>query len=175
MKKVLILACGAILFATSCLSGGGSPGNSSADYGGYLTVSEISTGETTYSDDNAKVSVVIPNILEPNFDIVFNKMKFDSAMPVKLDVKFEELPFETTISEDENTLNYVFIAKNDVRVFVVDIRDKSGDFMTFFQKLVPKLLELVRPFCYNKTENRTAFAASYIDMSKYPLACPLVI
>lgn len=113
MKKIFVLACGVVLFATSCLSGGGSPGNSSADYGGYLTVSEISTGETTYSDDNAKVSVVIPNILEPKFDIIFNDIKFATMMP-KLNIEFEGLPFVTTVSEDETTLNYVFNVKGVV-------------------------------------------------------------
>lgn len=110
----MFLVCGALLFATSCLPGGGSPGTSSADYPGYLTVSDISTEEVSYSDDNAKITVAIPNMLEPKFDIVFNNIKFDNAMPVKLNVKFESLPFQTTISEDETTLNYLFVAKNVV-------------------------------------------------------------
>ena len=110
----MFLVCGALLFATSCLPGGGSPGTSSADYPGYLIVSDISTEEVSYSDDNAKITVAIPNMLEPKFDIVFNNIKFDNAMPVKLNVKFESLPFQTTISEDETTLNYLFVAKNVV-------------------------------------------------------------
>ena len=114
MKKILILACGALFFATSCLPGGGSPGSSSADYIGRLTVSEIETEQTTYSDNNAKVTLEIPNILEPKFDVIFNNMKFDDGMLVKLDIEFEGIPFTTTISEDETTLNYVFVAKNVV-------------------------------------------------------------
>ena len=114
MKKILILACGALFFATSCLSGGGSSGTSSADYPGYLTVSEIESEEVTYTDENAKVTVAIPNMLEPKFDIVFNDMKFDSAMPVKLNIEFEAIPFITSVSEDETTLNYLFNAKNIV-------------------------------------------------------------
>jgi hypothetical protein len=114
MRKSMFLVCGALLFATSCLPGGGSPGTSSADYPGYLTVSDISTEEVSYSDDNAKITVAIPNMLEPKFDIVFNSIKFDNAMPVKLNVKFESLPFQTTISEEETTLNYLFVAKNVV-------------------------------------------------------------
>ena len=114
MKKILILACGVLLFATSCFPGGGSPGSSSNDSPGYLTVSDISTEEVSYSNDNAKITVAIPNMLEPKFDIVFNNIKFDNAMPVKLNVKFESLPFQTTISEDETTLNYLFVAKNVV-------------------------------------------------------------
>lgn len=114
MKKILIFACGALLFATSCLEGGGSPGSSSADYFGSLAVKDTETNETTYSDGDAKVTVCIPNILEPKFDIVFNNVKFDNAMPVKLDIEFEDIPFTTTISEDETTLNYIFIAKDIV-------------------------------------------------------------
>ena len=114
MKKILILVCGALLFATSCLPGGGSPGSSSADYSGRLTVSEISTEQTTYSDEKAKVTVEIPNMLEAKFDIIFNNMKFDSAMPITLDIEFENLPFATTISEDQTTINYLFVAKDVV-------------------------------------------------------------
>ena len=114
MKKILILVCGALFFATSCLPGSGSPGSSSADYPGNITVSEISTEAVTYTDDKAKVTVAIPNMLEPKFDIIFNNMKFDDAMPVKLDIEFEGIPFVTTVSEDETTLNYIFVAKNVV-------------------------------------------------------------
>lgn len=114
MKKILILACGVLLFATSCLPGNGSPGSSSAQYDGYLTVKEIESKNVTYSDDKAKVTVVIPNMLEPKFDIVFNNVKFDSAMPIKLDIEFEGIPFTTTVSEDETTLNYVFVARDIV-------------------------------------------------------------
>ena len=114
MKKILILACGALLFATSCLDGGSSSGSSSADYTGNLIVKDTETNETTYSNSSSKVTVWIPNILEPKFDIVFNNMKFDDAMPVKLDVEFEGIPFTSTISEDETTINYVFVAKDIV-------------------------------------------------------------
>ena len=88
MKKILILACGVLFFATSCLPGGGSPGSSSANYSGYLTVKEIKSEAVTYSDDNAQVTVEIPNIIEPKFDVVFNNVKFDSAMPIKLNIEF---------------------------------------------------------------------------------------
>ena len=114
MKKILILACGALLFATSCLDSGSSAGASSAVYPGSLVVKDTKTGETTYSNSEATVTVWIPNILEPKFDIVFNNMKFDNAMPVKLDVEFESIPFTTTISEDQTTINYVFVAKDIV-------------------------------------------------------------
>lgn len=114
MKKILILACGALLFATSCLDSGSSAGSSSAVYPGSLVVKDTKTGETTYSNSESTVTVWIPNILEPKFDIVFNNMKFDNAMPVKLDVEFESIPFTTTISEDQTTINYVFVAKDIV-------------------------------------------------------------
>ncbi len=113
MKKILILVCGALFFATSCLSGSGPQGTSSADYVGKLVVSDIESGDVTYTDDNAKVTVWIPNLLEPKFDIVFNDVKFANAMPVKLDIEFDGIPFTTTISEDQTTLNYVFSA-NDI-------------------------------------------------------------
>lgn len=114
MKKYFVLACSAMLFATSCLPGGGSPGSSSADYHGYLTVKEISNEKVTYSDNDAKVTVGIPNMLEPKFDIIFNDIKFDNAMPVRLNIAFEAIPFTNTVSEDETTLNYLFVAKNIV-------------------------------------------------------------
>ena len=114
MKKNLILACGALLFATSCLDNEISPGASSSEYNGSLVVKDIEKNEITYSDDESKVTVVIPNMLEPKFDIIFNDVKFDDAMPVKLDIEFDGIPFTTTISEDQTTLNYVFIAKDIV-------------------------------------------------------------
>ena len=113
MKKIFVLACGVVLFATSCLSGGGSAGTSSADYSGHLTVSEIESGKTTHTDDKAVVTVLIPNIIEPKFDVIFNNIKFATMMP-KLNIEFESLPFVTTVSEDETTLNYVFNVKGVV-------------------------------------------------------------
>ena len=114
MKKILILVCGALLFATSCLDNEGSPGASSAKYAGSLVVKDTKTNETTYSNSAASVTVSIPNMLEPKFNIIFNDMKFDSAMPVTLDIVFENVPFTTTISEDETTINYIFEAEDIV-------------------------------------------------------------
>ena len=93
MKKILILACGALFFATSCLSGGGSAGSSSKTYEGVLTVSDVATGEVTYSNKNASVEVWIPNIIEPKFDFIFNSVKFDSAMPIALNIEIAGVPF----------------------------------------------------------------------------------
>ncbi|MBR2859852.1 MAG: hypothetical protein IKB90_07220 [Alistipes sp.] len=113
MKKIFVLACGVVLFATSCLTGGGSAGTSSANYSGYLTVSEIESGKTTYTDDKAVVTVRIPNIIEPKFDVIFNNIKFATMMP-KLNIEFEGLPFVATVSEDESTLNHIFNVKDVV-------------------------------------------------------------
>ena len=112
MKKFLIMACGALLFATSCLTGGGSAGSSATTYHGTLKVMDINTGEVTYSDNEASVTVWIPNIIEPKFDFVFNNMKFDKAMPVKLNIELAGVPFKSTVSEDETTINYIFEAKD---------------------------------------------------------------
>ena len=112
MKKILILACGVLLFATSCLPGGASPGSSSTTYYGSVKVVDITTDEVTYSNNAASVTAWIPNITEAKFDFVFNDMKFDNAMPVKLDIEFAGIPFKSTVSEDETTINYIFEAKD---------------------------------------------------------------
>ena len=114
MKKVLILACSVLLFATSCLNGGGSPGSSSATYYGELTVVDSDTNEVSYTDSKASVSIWIPNITEPKFDFIFNGIKFDDLMPVKLNIEVMDIPFTTAISEDQTTINYVFKASNIV-------------------------------------------------------------
>ena len=111
MKKFLIFACG-LLLTTSCLFGEASPGSSKADYTGKMEVIDITSGEVTYSDQNASVSIWIPNIVEPKFDFIFNNMKFAEAMPVKLDIKIAGVPFTSSISEDEVSINYLFEAEN---------------------------------------------------------------
>lgn len=113
MKKIFVLACGALLFATSCLKGGGSAGSSEATYPGKVVVKSISTEEVTYSDEDASITVQIPNMLEPKFDIIFNDIKFATMMP-KLNIEFEGLPFVATVSEDETTLNHIFNVKDVV-------------------------------------------------------------
>ncbi len=113
MRKILFVLCGALLFATSCLNGGNTGGSSSATYPGYLTVTDLASGEVTYSDDKASVEVCIPNMLEAKFNITFNGIKFSPMMP-KLNIDLLAVPFTTTVSEDETTLNYVFDVKNIV-------------------------------------------------------------
>ncbi len=114
MKKLLILVCGVLFFATSCLSGGATPGSSSATYHGELTVVETDTNETSYFDNDASVSIWIPNITEPKFDFIFNGVRFDYLMPVKLNIEVTGIPFKMTISEDQTKMNYIFEASNIV-------------------------------------------------------------
>lgn len=113
MKKLMFLfGAAAMLFATSCLNGNSSAGTSSANYIGKLTVYDTDDNEVSYTDNEASVTIWIPNIIEPKFDIVYNGIKFDKLMPVKLNVELQGIPFTTTVSEDETTLNYVFKAEN---------------------------------------------------------------
>lgn len=113
MKKVLFILCGVLFFATSCLNVGPSSGSSSVGYTGHLVVTDLQTDEVTYSDDKAQVVVTIPNVLEPKFDFRFNGIKFSAMMP-KLNIDVLGIPFTTTISEDETSINYVFDANNMV-------------------------------------------------------------
>ena len=111
MKKFLFLmSAAALLFTTSCLSGS-NPGSSSANYNGILTVTDLQSGAVSYSDNNCSIMVSIPNILEPIFDFRFKGIKFDNAMP-KLNIDIDGIPFTTTISEDETSINYLFEAKD---------------------------------------------------------------
>lgn len=117
MKKFIFLAGIAVLFfATSCLNGGGSPGSSSSTYYGKLTVVDTDKNEVSYTNNEAAVSIWIPNITEPKFDFIFHGMKFDDAMPVKLNIEVSSVPFTTTISEDQTStsINYVFEMSNIV-------------------------------------------------------------
>ena len=114
MKKLMFLLSAVVmLFASSCLNGSGSAGTSSATYYGKLTVTDNATGEVSYTANEASVTVWIPNIIEPKFDFVFNGVKFDTMMP-KLNIEIAGIPFTTTISEDETSLNYIFKAENIV-------------------------------------------------------------
>ena len=110
MKKVLILACGVLFFATSCLKGGETYGGSNTCHG-VVEVSDITTGEVTYSNDKASITVMIPNNQEPKFNIIFNNMKFtDSPLMPKLDIEVPGIPFTPTVSKDETTVNHIFDA-----------------------------------------------------------------
>lgn len=114
MKKFIFFVLTAVLFiATSCLNGENTGGSSSAEYYGQLTVTDTETGEISYFDETSQVIVTIPNSYEAKFDIVFKGVKFDKMMPA-LNVSVDGIPFTTTISEDEASINYVFTAENIV-------------------------------------------------------------
>uniref|UniRef100_UPI00405742B9 hypothetical protein n=1 Tax=Alistipes sp. TaxID=1872444 RepID=UPI00405742B9 len=110
-KLMFFLGAMTMMLATSCLNGGGSSGSSSITYHGELTTTNTTTNEVSYTDNEASVTVTIPNIIEPKFDILFNGIKFAPKMP-KLDIEVAGIPFTTTISEDETTINYIFDAEN---------------------------------------------------------------
>ncbi len=114
MKRILILACSALIFATSCLSGTGSSSSSSSLFYGKLTVTDRSTNEVSHSVDNAMVEVCIPDVVEPKFNFIFHNVKFDSAMPVQLSLEIAGVPFVSTVSEDATTLNQIFKGENIV-------------------------------------------------------------
>jgi hypothetical protein len=100
------------MFATSCIKGPVSGGSSATNYNGKIVVTNISSGEVTYTDNNASVTVAIPNIVEPKFDITFNGVKFAAAMPIKLNLELKGISFTPTVSEDETTINYIFEKEN---------------------------------------------------------------
>ena len=113
MKKLMFLmGVVALMFSTSCIKGPTSGGSSSTTYNGKIVVTDATSGEVTYTDNNASVTVAIPNIIEPKFDITFNGVKFAELMPIKLNLALRGIPFTTTVSEDETTINYVFDAKD---------------------------------------------------------------
>ena len=113
MKKLMLLmGVVALAFSTSCIKGPTSGGSSATNYNGKIEVSDIASGEVTYTDNNASVTVAIPNIVEPKFDITFNGVKFAAAMPIKLNLEMKGIPFTATVSEDETSINYLFEAED---------------------------------------------------------------
>ena len=113
MKKLMFLfGVVAILFTTSCIKGPTSGGKSEGTFVGKLVVTDVDSGEVTYTIDDAEVVVTIPNILQPKFDILFKRVKFAEAMPVELNLELKDIPFIQTVSEDGKAINYVFEAKN---------------------------------------------------------------
>jgi hypothetical protein len=113
MKRFMFLmGAVALMFTTSCVKGPAVGGKTSTDYVGKLVVTDITTGEVTYTDNEAKVTLAIPNVTEPKMDIVFNGVKFAELMPIKLNLAMLGIPFKTTVSEDETTINYIFDEKN---------------------------------------------------------------
>ena len=113
MKKLMFLfGVVSLMFATSCIKGPASGGSSATNYNGKIVVTDIDSGEVTYTDNNASVTVTIPNIVEPKFDITFSGVKFAAAMPIKLNLELKGIPFTSTVSEDETTINYIFEKEN---------------------------------------------------------------
>ena len=113
MKRfVFLMGVVALMFTTSCVKGPAVGGKTSTDYVGKLVVTDVTTGEVTYTDNEAKVTLAIPNVTEPKMDIVFNGVKFAELMPIKLNLAMLGIPFKTTVSEDETTINYIFEAKD---------------------------------------------------------------
>ena len=113
MKRFMFLmGVVALMFTTSCVKGPAVGGKTSTDYVGKLVVTDVTTGEVTYTDNEAKVTLSIPNVTEPKMDIVFNGVKFAELMPIKLNLAMLGIPFKTTVSEDETTINYIFDEKN---------------------------------------------------------------
>ena len=102
----------ALVFTTSCIKGPSVGGKSSTEYTGKLVVTDLATDEVTYTDNEAKVTLAIPNVMEPKMDIVFNGVKFAELMPIKLNLAMLGIPFTTSVSEDGTSINYIFDEKN---------------------------------------------------------------
>lgn len=113
MKKLMFLmGVVAILFTTSCIKGPAVGGKSSTEYVGKLVVADATTGEVTYTDNEAKLTLSIPNVMEPKMDIIFSGVKFAELMPIKLNLAMLGIPFTTTVSEDGASINYIFDKEN---------------------------------------------------------------
>lgn len=112
MKKLLILVVSLLVFATSCLKDGANTPSSSSSYEGSITVTDLDTGEVTYSEDKASIVVSIPQSENKIMDIMFKGVKFDKMMPLRLNIKVADIPFNTTVSEDDTAVNFVFDAAN---------------------------------------------------------------
>lgn len=112
MKKFTTILCAAaLIFTSACNNSGGVGGYSSYDYIGECTTFNTSNDNITFLNSNAKVTVAIPNSLEPKFDFGFHDMKFAENMP-SLDIAILGIDFTTTISEDQTALNYIFDTKD---------------------------------------------------------------
>lgn len=113
MKKLMFLmGVVALLFTTSCIKGPVVGGKSSTEYVGKLVVADATTGEVTYTDNEAKLTLGIPNVMEPKMDIIFSGVKFAELMPIKLNLAMLGIPFTTTVSEDGASINYIFDKEN---------------------------------------------------------------
>ena len=111
-KLMFLMGAVALLFTTSCIKGPVVGGKSSTEYVGKLVVADATTGEVTYTDNEAKLTLAIPNVMEPKMDIIFSGVKFAELMPIKLNLAMLGIPFTTTVSEDGASINYIFDKEN---------------------------------------------------------------
>lgn len=111
-KLMFLMGVVALLFTTSCIKGPAVGGKSSTEYVGKLVVADATTGEVTYTDNEAKLTLGIPNVMEPKMDIIFSGVKFAELMPIKLNLAMLGIPFTTTVSEDGASINYIFDKEN---------------------------------------------------------------
>ncbi|MBQ5691205.1 MAG: hypothetical protein IIV24_06895 [Alistipes sp.] len=111
-KLMFLMGVVALLFTTSCIKGPTVGGKSSTEYVGKLVVADATTGEVTYTDNEAKLTLGIPNVMEPKMDIIFSGVKFAELMPIKLNLAMLGIPFTTTVSEDGASINYIFDKEN---------------------------------------------------------------
>ena len=110
-KLMFLMGVVALLFTTSCIKGPTVGGKSSTEYVGKLVVADATTGEVTYTDNEAKVTLSIPNVMEPKMDIIFSGVKFAELMPIKLNLAMLGIPFKVALSED-GTSSYIFDKEN---------------------------------------------------------------
>ena len=113
MRKMMMLICGAVLLlSTSCIKGPAASGSSEGAFVGKLVVTDMESGDVSYTDNSAEVAVVIPNITDSKLEITFKEVKFAEAMPLALNIQLKGVPFTVTVSEEENSINYIFDAKD---------------------------------------------------------------
>ena len=113
MRRLMFLFGAVVmLLTTSCLKGPTSGGTSESSFKGKLVVTNMENGKTTYTDDNAALTVTIPDILQPKLDLLFLEVKFADAMPYPINMELKGIPFVVTVSDDGMSLNYTFEAEN---------------------------------------------------------------
>ena len=120
MKKFMLLASAMVLmFATSCLKEEATPSSTtSATYKGRYTIINEKTEETVELT-NVGIEVKIPTASEKFFDITFKNLSFVPGRMPEMDIIIPHIPFETTISDNENSIKYIFTA--------YDLIPKVGD------------------------------------------------
>ena len=113
-KLMFLMGVVALLFTTSCIKGPAVGGKSSTEYVGKLVVADATTGEVTYTDNEAKLTLGIPNVMEPKMDVIFSGVKFAELMPIKLNLAMLGITFPTPVSEDGASINYISDKENTI-------------------------------------------------------------